>query len=219
MCLLGVLEDSRVVRFACPLNPLQWLTFQALAADWSGETQGLEAAQPQSEDGMGLDTMDADTDGLDAAAPYADTSYEDESADSLGIASPEADVVQNAAETADIALTESREEPAAEFIASDDNAESLDNASQETDIQEDAASNIIALEGNSEDSSTNALQPEVEDNIDDGSDSSAGMSEASKVVEPQEEAASTDEKAAEGFSRSNGTSIERTEDSITFRFD
>lgn len=214
-----MVEDSRVVKFACLLDSPLWLTFQALAAGWSGETQSLEAAQPQSEDDMGLDTMDVDTDGLDAAAPYADTSYEDESVDSLDSASPQADVVQNAAEAADVALTESEDEPAAEILASDDNAESLDSASQEADVQEDAASNIIALEGDTEESSPSALQPEGGEYTNDGADSGADMSEASEVVESQEEAASTDEKAAEGFSRSNGTSIKRTESSITFRFD
>ena len=59
-----------------------------LASGGRGGTASSDALQPETADDLPLASIEEDTDGLNAAAPYSGTSYEDEEAESLAEALP-----------------------------------------------------------------------------------------------------------------------------------
>ena len=107
---------------ACILPHLQVLSLHVLAPGWGGDTIGSDALQPETSDMLASTSIDIDTDGLDAAAPYSGTSYEDEDTESPQVA--------------DVA---SDQDPAAETSAPDGDQELTSSDDAQPQMAEDAS--------------------------------------------------------------------------------
>ncbi len=84
----AIIQRGFVRGSACSLAHLQVLSLLLPLAGQSAGAPVTDAAEAAANDDQALASADADTDGLDAAAPYSDTLYEDEDADSLESALP-----------------------------------------------------------------------------------------------------------------------------------
>ncbi len=138
--------------WACSLAHLQLLSFHMPFAGRVGGTNVTDTLDAEANDDQALTSADADTDGLDAAAPYSDSSYEDEDAESLEPAVPalEQDVPPEHVDTGD--SPEESSSIAAQPHAKED---ASDPASSDTGVGDDSEPRTEAADTDEGTSRTN----------------------------------------------------------------